>query len=439
MRLGHEIHAATGGGPTSALPSQLTFGDALRAAGWGVATSFFAVMLAVFVDLEIGVADPPVYASVIAAVVTSVLLLAQLRNKQLGGRSGAVASLATLGWLPMISLALAGQRRPVVSVHLLSAMSPFPARQAEALLTGLFVVLPLFLAVSLLATSMRSARTDRALRAVALFSIVVVGAGSVVALTRARRMDTDRFVADIPVVRTLAWNDSLVLGDGTAVTYRWIPRSERTGHAAFEPNGSCVLDGIQGATYPALTCERLLVRHDVASDVWVVETDWRGDHHARFRAAFTTGDRRSRDLYVSDIAGSIAPPLAWTLSALVGVVLGALLCFRAFSIERGHVQAPGVEGDLRRDGWATIAGRPPLLLPGSKGTPPGPVVVHLRPDTPVAYREPAGGEVTSWHTGTLADARDAIAARATTLYAIALSSALICAAPLLVSGLGVWR
>jgi hypothetical protein len=56
-----------------------------------------------------------------------------------------------------------------------------------------------------------------------------------------------------------------------------------------------------------------------------------------------------------------------------------------------------------------------------------------------AYREPGASDVVSWTSGTLESAREALRARATMLYAFAMTSSLLAAAPLLLSALGWTR
>jgi hypothetical protein len=63
-------------------------------------------------------------------------------------------------------------------------------------------------------------------------------------------------------------------------------------------------------------------------------------------------------------------------------------------------------------------------------------VLYLRGVAPPSYREAGAGLVDAWKPGTLDQARDELAGRATTLYALAMTCGLLCAAPLLLSGLG---
>jgi hypothetical protein len=76
------------------------------------------------------------------------------------------------------------------------------------------------------------------------------------------------------------------------------------------------------------------------------------------------------------------------------------------------------------------------LLPGAEHVAPGPVVVRVREGTAASYRDAGVPGVESWQIGTLEEARAALTARAVTFYALAMTSALLCAAPLILSGFG---
>jgi hypothetical protein len=178
----------------------------------------------------------------------------------------------------------------------------------------------------------------------------------------------------------------------------------------------------------------LTVRHDPKEDVWIVEHEV--PRPAMSDIAFKGTEKRSRNIEVADVARSIAPPIAWTFGGLIGSVLGATLFVSGVWLERRRASlATWTEGYLRDDGWVALAGCPPLRLPVS-GIGPGPVIVRVRGESPASYREAGGGIVEAWRRGTLEQARARLQGRAASRYALALTSALLCAAPLLLSGLG---
>jgi len=201
--------------------------------------------------------------------------------------------------------------------------------------------------------------------------------------------------------------------------------------------GCCSLEGPEGFAYGGAysygsTCAPLSVRHDEKEDVWIVD-----DEVSQPRAFALKGtEKRSRDIQNADVARSIAPPIAWTFGGFVGSVLGVLFFVSAVRLERRRASLDALEGILGEDGWVKLEGRPPVRLASTAAVAPGPIVVRVRGGRNASYREGDGGTVVSWRPGTLEEARTELQGRVVSRYAFALTSALLCAAPLLLSGLG---
>jgi len=417
---------------------------ALGAAACGVLVSLAAATVAVVLHEKLTLLNPSLKPSAteLVAVLTTLPLAALVlwwRARGPRARAGAIMSLVALGWLPMFYLGIAMCRMPVVDTS--DSGAPRVLWESSAVSFALLVFVPQFLGGALLATVARFPRAAPLLRGASLLSLVVVGAASVVASFRARRPDPNAYVASLPVVRELVPGQSFTTEGGTSIAY--VAKTDPARAGDHDRTVSCTLAGVTGAAVrQAADCSAVTVRHE--DDVWVVDPlpGRHGDGAFSARDAFTTPDRRSHALYVSDIAAHVAPPLAWTLGALLGLGLGCAFCLAAWRVERRLARLTrngALEGRLSDDGWATFASRPPLLLvPETAVAEAGPVLVQVSENAVNAYRE-GPGVVKSWERGTLKEVRETLAGRATSLYAIGMTSALLCAGPLLVSALGAWR
>lgn len=402
---------------------------ALAAAGRGVFLSFVAIVLSTITYGFAFAWAPKMSLAVLFGVLTSAFVIVFGSRTKLDGRAAGIMGLATLGWLPEIFLILAFLREPIVSTHWRCGTG-----LACAMMIGLFATIPLLVLSSCVARGAAYPALDPWLRAAALFALVIVALATTLGLARMHRPDPDSYLASLPIVRTLAPGDSFVTGDGTRITYR---KRNNPGRACPESGvpgrdpPRCVVEGIEGAVFGgAFDCAPLTLRHDANEDVWIAK-----DEAARETAfAIKGSELRSRDIEIADVARSIAPPTAWTLGGLIGSVLGGVLFVSGVRLERRRASFKAIEGMLREDGWVTLAGRPPVKLPQAAA--PGPVVLFLRGESPASYREAGGGVVATWRPGTLEQARAELQGLAASRYALALTSALLCAAPLLLSGLG---
>jgi hypothetical protein len=410
--------------------------DAFAAAGRGVFLSFVAIVLSA-ITYSFAVAwVPKMSLAVLFGVLTSVFMIVFGNRTKLGGRAAGIMGLATLGWLPEIFLILALLREPIVSTHWRCGTG-----LACAMMIALFATMPLLALSSCVAQGAAYPVLDPWLRAASLAVLVIVALATTVGLARMRRPDPDSYVASLPILRVLGPGDSFATGGGTTVTYRKTnnpgPTCPESGVSAREQRvfddlrnpAPCVIEGIEGATF-GFACVPLTVRHDAKEDVWIVKDD------ATSKTAFAIKgtELRSRDIQIADVARSIAPPTAWTLGGLMGCLLGGVLLVSGVRLERRRASFNAIEGILREDGWVTIAGRPPVKVLATSA--PGPVVLRLRGESPASYREAGGGTLETWRPGTLEQARAELQGLAASRYALALTSALLCAAPLLLSGLG---
>ncbi len=340
---------------------------------------------------------PRVSATALFGVLTSLLLIGAvaLARRTLGGRLGAVACLATLGWLPVVFWVVLVARVPIVESSGAARATDLPM---AALVSGVLLT-PLVWVSSSLSAWARSSDADRVIRRGAWGSLAVVALAASLALIRVGRPDADTYVASLPVVPASPV-DFLQRG-APGLDYRW--------HAALP--------------------DVVTVHRDVRLDLWIVDDDF-GE-----RFAFVGAAGRARGLEDSDVAPFLAPPTGWTLGAVAGLAFQVLLIACARRAERRPADAM-LEGTLQAGDWVAIPGRPPIHVPEMAGLAPGPVVLRLRDGAASTYRDTGASAVESWQAGTLEQARDARAGRITTLYALALTSGLLSAAPLLLSGLG---
>ena len=401
-----------------------THRSAMAAGAVGAGVSVVAVCLAFGAKVELFASCPRFSGTVVFAALTSLTLVALVVGKKLGGRAGAVASLATLGWLPIVFLGLAVAHDPVITRWRCGT------GQMGALVMGPLLAFPTLVGSSLLAMSARHARLDGLIRQLAFASLIVTGIATTGALLHSQRPDADTYRASLPVLRTLSVGQSLILDDGSRVTYRRSGLAPASKTESEARRGRCQIDGITGAGDATESCAALLVRHDPKAGVWVL-----GDDTA-MGLAFRGDEKILRDIETRDVATSIAAPIGWTLGGVLAVVLQIVLLAQARKLRRERAAFDGVEATLQADGWVAIDGKPPVTLAGTAGLPPGPIVLQLGPEQMKSYRETGSGALEGWRRGTLADAREALAARATTFHALALSSGLLCAAPLLLTGLG---
>jgi len=421
-------------------------GDSPDAVFWAATVGALAPLVSVGATLLLwdSLAVPPPRAispHVFAAVLTSLLLVlfATVGSRsRFGSRSAVIASFATLGLPCAMAVPLADQPWCVISLgyvhydvshHALCALS----------LPVLLLVVPIVVAQA------RTHLNDGRVRAGALAVIAAVAAVDAAALSRVRRPDMETYAASLSFVQSLQLGGSLALTDGTRVLYRrvsdspdpnWVPADQSS-------RRRCRLEGLDEASFTDERCGPLTVWHDSVSDVWVFDQSPVPEHLlARVpvlaagtffeRVAFIGAERRSRDIFIADVGRSLAPPFGWIIGSSFGLMMAGVLLAVAVRFDRRRAAlGRAVDAWLGLDGWATSAGSPPVSLAVERRLPTGPVVLWLQRHSVASYRAPTPPTVESWQHGTVELLKSDFQARATSFYALAVTSALLCAGPLL--------
>ena len=356
-------------------------------------------------------------------VLTSLGLVLLVGRGRLAGRAAVVASLTTLGWLPLVGLGVLLDHEPIVRamgmVRASGAQPGIGGEKGAMLFLALLGAPPLVWGSCAFAVKASAPAADRVVRVAAWASVALLAIVTSSALGRVRRPDADGYLASLPVVTTLDFGDTFLLGDGTSLTYR-------DGRAKSPTWRTCWLEGVRHGSFAMGECTPLTVRRDALHGLWIVD-----DGASRF--AFQEARREARDVWPSELAPFIAPPIGWTVGGVVGLALALLLLTHAVRSRRRAAKELGVEGKVGVDGWVRVPGLLPIHL--AERLSPGPVVVRLAGSMGRSYREAGGASVVSWRRGTLADAAAEIAGRWMAWYALSITSGLLCAAPLLLSGL----
>jgi hypothetical protein len=412
--------------------------EAVRATRRGLALSLAAaataLAFAVAISQVSGVAPfgtSPLSVVVLFGVGASGLAVVFGNRRTLDGRAAGMTGLAMLGWLPALFLwKLLFFPTPVAR----ASLSAYPLNPLDFLCS-----IPVFLGVFLFLSS-RVARTalgsrfDRPMRTAAATGLGVVAIATVLGLAWSGRPDGDGFRASLPGF-SLAVGGSFDLEDGARVEYT-------PGPPCVGPSTAwdcCALSRIEEAH--KASCSPLIVRHSTRERVWIVNEQALsvGDGHVDERpvAAFKASEKRSRDLLPADVAHSISPPIGWTLGAGVGFLLGAALFASGFWLEKRRASLAGwVDGTLHPGGSVFVAEVSPLQLAAPGLSAPAAVHLRLRHEGAAGYRDMEHVAIEGWGFGTLDSARAKLQGRAASRYALALTAALLSAAPLLVTGLG---
>ncbi|MDB4931146.1 MAG: hypothetical protein JWM10_3630 [Myxococcaceae bacterium] len=152
----------------------------------------------------------------------------------------------------------------------------------------------------------------------------------------------------------------------------------------------------------------LRVRRDARHDLWIVQSP-RDARYSRPIAAFRGPALARVDLSLTDFSGDFAPPLGWSVAALLGVALAAWFVRRARSVE---APPPGLaDATLGPDGVLHLADGTTLSTTSHESFSPGPVVVDAPPLGGASYRDRAtarivrAGTLARW-TASLRDERD---------------------------------
>ena len=441
-RSAHPSSVASGHSSHPAFGTSLSAREATDAALGGILTSIVVTLPAALVleivratfQMDRVVPDRMSIAVSLAVIVSLVLLVAhRTRPVARAGRRGAVATMATLIlWLPFLAFGAAVVSGCPDWAHgsLPGSSSALPWNRdliSPMLLAPFVIAVPVLLCLA--AASARHPRLDPLLRVAAFSSIVIVGVATLGGLVRARHIDADTYVASLPTARTLQIGDAtpLRLTDGADVTYRRDTHSQ-----------SCTLEGVATPTlYGGFSCQPLTFRYDSISDLWtVVDEASLSQCSPNAPCAFNAKDKKLwTRISAADVRGSIAPPIAWTIGGAIGVALGIGL----FGLARRRRAVDGlrrpIEATLHESGWASVAATSgvdghKVQLSLESPVVPGPVLLELREEVGVAYREGAGHWVRSWRRGTLEGLREEQESGAVALVVLALTTCLLCGAPL---------
>jgi hypothetical protein len=350
----------------------------------------------------------------VSLVASGVLVVRHKRG--MTRRAGAVAILATLLlWLPVLVCGadIAASGGTVGSGSTASDRDVFSPVVHGILVFG--VPFLLFVTVSVV----RHPALDRVLSGTALVVLLAVGVATAFAFARVDRPDPDTYVARLPVVQTLRVGESLHLPDGTPVTYVRHVESQMS-----------TLEGVDMSRVSAgLSGEPLVVRYDSRSDFFTLASasDPPVGFHGRAKKV-------ESHLTARDAGTKIAPPVAWTLGGLIGLLAGGVHFLQA---RRRHQRKPSehaIETHLEESGWAAM-GQGERALVAAPPVKPGPVVLLLhagRAGARSAYRDGPSGRVRSWRRGTLAELQEELASDTVALDALALTTTLLFGSPLLV-------
>ncbi len=402
--------------------------EAIFAALAGLAATFVAMIVALFVKMHVLPHAPRFSGAALFGVLASALLFALVRSPRLCGRAGAVAALAPLGVVPILFLALAIASDPLVSLGWRCGTA-----QAGAFAMLAVILVPSVAGSAFLATFARSPRLDPLIRGAAVAIVLTAGLGAALGLARLGRPDPDTYLASLTTASFTVGSAHDFPGVG-AVRYR-----RQSAPAPGEPSVDCVLEHEGGrvvASVPCVSTGKLTVTHDPRAELWVIDIVESVLSLGVRREVFLRGEPLPGDLYVVDVGGRIAPPIGWTLGAVVGFVVGMSLLVASRRVRGERLARNGLEATVAEGGWVAVPGAVPVVVDGASRLTGKPVVIELSHGPEGTYREPSSPRVIAWQEGTLEDLRADIAARATTWAALALTSALLSAAPLLLTGLG---
>jgi hypothetical protein len=346
-----------------------------------------------------------------AVVASGVLIVRHKRG--VTRRAGAVAILATLLlWLPVLVCGadIAASGGSVGTSSLGSDRDVFSPVVHGIIVFG--VPFLLFVTVSVV----RHPALDRVLTGTALLVLLGVGVATALAFARVGRPDPDTYVAHLPVVQTLRVGETLHLPDGTPVAY--VRRVESQMSTLEGVDMSRVATGLSG--------EPLVVRYDSRSDFFTLASA--GDPPVGFHGRTKKVESH---LTAADAGAPIAPPIAWTLGGFLGLLVGGFHFLMARRHHQRKLSEHAIETHLEESGWAAM-GKGERALVSAPPAKPGPVVLLLQAAMGNAYRDGPSGRVRSWRRGTLAELQEELASDAVALDALALTTALLCATPLVV-------
>jgi hypothetical protein len=364
---------------------------AIAAAAWSVAAAAIGLGVAVasvFVSTDPESGATPVSGWVAFGVATSILLFVfELRTLD-RAREGVATLTATAAWVVVVLVGFEIEGDTLYRRGF-DLIGPAP----WLLLAAPLFVGTVFVASFWLSWRGRAARFDRLRRRLTTAVLAVTAAMTVLALARSRRPPPDAYLASLPVIGTVAVDAPIELPGGRklgVVPDKCDPIAFVPGDASTAPG--CRLRGIRSA---CVMCLPLTIRHDVQSDFyWLF-------YEERPAIVFKGTDVEARsEVRVRDLAGVVGPPVGWTLGAAFGVVMAVAFIARARS--------------FARRGAALVASAEP---------------------------SDANAEVSATNAASFAgdETAEALRVRGARLYALAATTCVLCAGPLLLgAALGRW-
>jgi hypothetical protein len=322
-------------------------GRTALAAVWSIATASVGMVVAMegahlSADQETGARRVSVLA--LFGVATSLLLVAFEALTRRGGRRGVATITATAGWVVVVfvGLEINGDRLYERGFHLFFDAAPW-----------LVYATPLVVAIAFalsfwLSWRGRIARFDRLRRRSAVAALGLTAVVAAIALGRSRRPDPDTYWPSLPVVGTLAVDVPMELPDRRRLTLA----PDACNPIAWAPGdeGSAPGCRVSGIRAPCVTCATLTVRHDALSDFY-----WLFGEGRRPALVFKGTDVEARKVVrVRDLEGVLGPPIAWTLGISFGVAMAGALALGAWGIERRRA-ALVANAEARSEGEAEAA------------------------------------------------------------------------------------
>lgn len=373
-----------------------------------------------------GVVDSPRFSigAAFATLATGLLGAFVALTRQRSPRAGVLAACHALAWAPVMVLG-AWEALDAAIVYGESH------RCGTGLMSMLFLGLPIFAMICVgvgvsAGALLARCETDGIIRiaAVGATSLTLLAFVFALASLRSARPDPDTYLGTLePAGEISADTDVTVAG--------------RSFHYGRVAEGQCQLTGLATTqahySYPAdQPCPALRVRIDRANDVGVVDALQPGGIGPTI-TGFRPSDGSIRGISATTLASGLAPPIGWTVGAGLGGAAALGLLFLARRHRRRAASLSGYDARHAGDGWVTLESGETLRVDVAAALPIGDVVLAELEEHAPTYRTTGTPTFGAAFAGTLDELRRVHTDRAASLYAVALASAVLAGAPLLVA------